>query len=105
MFPQYDTSNQGFIEKRELRKKIDEGNANDLPERMVKMIQNLNAHELEGQIDFDDFVCISQSLRKSSIRDWCVSFCETIVAPRNDLESDVTDSFSVDTVYSKKCEF
>jgi Ca2+-binding EF-hand superfamily protein len=87
MFLQYDTSDQGFIEKRELRQRIDEERADDLPRGLVRAITSLNEAELDGQIDFDDFVFMSQSpTRKSSVRDWCVRYCESVVAPRNDLE-------------------
>lgn len=106
IFLQYDTLRQGFIEKRDLRRLIDENKALDLPKGLVKIIANLNESELDGQIDYDDFVHMSEvPTRRTSVRDWAISYCESIAAPRNDFETDCADSrYSLETNFSKKCK-
>lgn len=83
---------------------IDDNSADDLPKGVLKHLKNLDESQLDGGINFDEFVQMSK-VRKSSVRDWCVSYCETIVPSRSDLDSEGSNSrHSLETNYSNKCE-
>ena len=71
---------------------------------LKKHLKNLNESQLDGGISFDEFVQLSR-IRKSSVRDWCVSYCEAIVPHRSDLDTEgFNRRYSLETNYSKKCE-
>lgn len=67
---------------------------------------SLDDSELDGQIDLEDFIQMSQSrLRSNSIRDWCISYCESIIPPRVEVDSEnLFNRYSMETNFSKKCK-
>lgn len=93
------------MEKRELRQIIETNEAKDLPKELVKTIMNFNDTELNGQIDFEDFVKMSRSRsRSNSVREWCVNYCENIVPRRSEHDSENWSSrFPMETNVSKAC--
>lgn len=93
---QYDSNQNGYLEKQDLKRMVQENSAPDLPKGVVKAAMNFRDSELNGQIDFDDFYQFSQD-QTSTVRDWYIKYCKHLVPHRSNSINDAIDRSSIET--------
>lgn len=91
---QYDTSQDGFLEKKDLKRLVEEDNAADLPKDLIKAVKNYRDSDLVGQIDFEDFYVTMCRRQPSLMRELCVKYCRKVVPRRFDHSISVDSSVS-----------
>lgn len=78
---------------------IDDNSAPDLPKELMKTVASYSDSELNGQIDFEDFLKMSKG-QPSLVREWCVKYCRQLVPRRSDSVLDDEQSrYSLETNY------